>query len=247
MNMNLTEIVFILDRSGSMMPLTNDTIGGFNAFIEKQKNEPGEARLTTVLFDDQYEILHNGINIKNVEPMAKNQYWARGSTAMYDAIGKTINEVGIRLSDTPEDDRPGKVVFVITTDGMENASREFTQEMVKEMIQHQTEKYSWEFIFLGANIDAKETAKSIGIVGEMGAEYIPTSAGLSSMYCAVDAAVSSVRSTGTVSACWADSLTCDAEVNAAKHHGDLNDIKSCSDGIGNISEHSSTAGRWLAK
>lgn len=245
--MNLTEIVFILDRSGSMMPLTNDTIGGFNAFIEKQKNEPGEARLTTVLFDDQYEILHNGINIKNVEPMAKNQYWARGWTAMYDAIGKTINEVGSRLSDTPEDDRPGKVIFVITTDGMENASREFTQEMVKGMIQHQTEKYSWDFIFLGANIDSKQQAKNIGISEEYAANYTATAQGTRSMYFAADAAVSSHRHTGTIAACWADSLMCDAEVKAAKHHGDLNDIKSCSDGIGNISEHSSTAGRWLAK
>lgn len=120
-NTNLTEIVFILDRSGSMMSLTNDTIGGFNSFVEKQKNEPGEALLTTILFDDQYEILHNGMNLRDVQPMTKDQYWARGMTAMYDAIGKTINEVGRRLSDTTEEQRPGKVIFVITTDGLENA------------------------------------------------------------------------------------------------------------------------------
>lgn len=207
MNTSLTEIVFILDRSGSMMGLTEDTIGGFNSFVEKQKNEPGEALLTTILFDDQYEILHNGVNLKDVQPMTKNQYWARGMTAMYDAIGKTINEVGHRLSETPEQYRPGKVVFVITTDGFENASREFTRAKVKEMIQHQTEKYSWDFIFLGANIDSVQTAESIGIKADYAADYAYNQIGVSSLYCAVDAAVSSARSTGTVSASWADALS----------------------------------------
>lgn len=211
LNNNLTEIVFILDRSGSMMHLTDDTIGGFNSFIEKQKSEPGEALLTTVLFDDQYEILHNGINLNEVQALTKDQYWARGATAMYDAIGKTINEVGHRLSETPEHHRPGKVIFVITTDGMENASREFTQTKVKEMIQHQTEKYSWDFIFLGANIDSKQQAKNIGISEEYAANYTATAQGTSSMYFAVDAAVSSHRHTGTISACWADCLTGDAD------------------------------------
>lgn len=215
MNMNPTEIVFILDRSGSMMGLTKDTIGGFNSFIEKQKQEPGEALLTTILFDDMYEILHNGINLKEVNPMTNDQYWARGLTAMYDAIGKTINEVGRRLHETPEEDRPGKVIFVITTDGLENASREFTQEKVKEMIQHQTKKYSWDFIFLGANINSVQTAKNIGISTDYAANYVATVDGLNSMYCAVDAAVSSARSTGAVSACWADGLTSDAQTAKA--------------------------------
>ena len=189
------------------MSLADDTIGGFNSFVEKQKNEPGEALLTTILFDDQYEILHNGVNLKEVKPMTKDQYWARGMTAMYDAIGKTINEVGRRLSETPEQYRPGKVVFVITTDGLENASREFTQAKVKEMIQHQTDKYSWDFIFLGANIDSVQTAKSIGIKADYAADYVYNQIGVSSLYCAVDAAVSSARSTGTVSASWADALS----------------------------------------
>lgn len=206
MNTNLTEIVFILDRSGSMMSLTDDAIGGFNSFVEKQKNEPGEALLTTVLFDDQYEILHSGMNIKDVQPLSKDQYWARGMTAMYDAIGKTINEVGRRLSETPEGQRPGKVVFVITTDGLENASLEFSQAKVKEMIQHQTEKYSWEFIFLGANIDSVKTAENIGINKDYAADYIYSAQGTSSMYAAVDCAVSSLRSTGSVTANWADCL-----------------------------------------
>ena len=215
-NTNLTEIVFILDRSGSMMSLTDDTIGGFNSFVEKQKNEPGEALLTTILFDDQYEILHNGMNLKDVQPMTRDQYWARGMTAMYDAIGKTINEVGHRLSETPEQYRPGKVIFVITKDGLENASREFTQSKVKEMIQHQTEKYSWDFIFLGANIDSAQTAKSIGINADYAADYVYNELGVSSMYCAVDAAVSSARATGTVSASWADALSSvESDLNAS--------------------------------
>lgn len=206
MNTNLTEIVFILDRSGSMMSLADDAIGGFNSFVEKQKNEPGEALLTTVLFDDQYEILHNGMNIKEVQALSKDQYWARGMTAMYDAIGKTINEVGHRLSETPEEQRPGKVIFVITTDGLENASLEFNQAKVKEMIQHQTEKYSWEFIFLGANIDSAKTAENIGINKGYAADYIYSAQGTSSMYAAVDCAVSSLRSTGSVTTNWADCL-----------------------------------------
>ena len=222
LNNNLTEIVFILDRSGSMKHLTDDTIGGFNSLVEKQKSEPGEALLTTVLFDDQYEILHNGINLNEVQALTKSQYWARGTTAMYDAIGKTINEVGHRLSNTPEQCRPGKVIFVITTDGMENASREFTQAKVKEMIQHQTEKYSWDFIFLGANIDSVQQAKSIGISEEYAANYCATVDGLSSMYCAVDAAVASSRATGTVSASWADGLRSTADlIDTAKSYADV--------------------------
>lgn len=207
MNANLTEIVFILDRSGSMMSLAYDTIGGFNSFVEKQKAEPGEARLTTILFDDQYEVLHNGINLKEVQPMTRDQYWARGMTAMYDAIGKTINDVGARLSATPEDERPGKVIFVITTDGMENASREYTQAKIKEMIQHQTEKYSWDFIFLGANIDSVQQAANIGISADFAANYEATSAGMFSMYDAVDAAVCSSRTCGCVTKGWADALS----------------------------------------
>jgi len=125
MKNNLTEIVFILDRSGSMCSLVNDTIGGFNSFIEDQKQEDGEALLTTILFDDQYEILHNGVNIKTVKPMTTKEYSARGMTALLDAIGKTINTVGDRFNKLDEDNKPSKVIFVITTDGQENQSKEF--------------------------------------------------------------------------------------------------------------------------
>ena len=230
LNTNLTEIVFILDRSGSMMSLTDDTIGGFNSFIEKQKNEPGDALLTTVLFDDQYEILHNGMNIREVQPLSRDQYWARGMTAMYDAIGKTINEVGRRLSETPEEQRPGKVIFVITTDGYENASREFTQTKVKEMIQHQAEKYSWEFLFLGANIDSVKQAGNIGIKSDYAANYCATADGITSMYAAVDCAVSGVRGckgASGISMSWADCLSSQVDNTSARSVDGLASIAHC--------------------
>lgn len=212
MKENLTEIVFLLDRSGSMLPLTNDTIGGYNSFVERQKNEPGEAKLTTVLFDDEYTLLHNGADIKTVEPLDSTTYFARGMTALYDALGKTINDVGHRLAGTPEEERPSKVIFVITTDGLENASREFTQSSVKEMITHQTEKYSWEFIFLGANIDSAQVGDTIGIANDRSFNYMATEAGVSALYSAVDAAVSDYRVTGSVDACAvARALNCDQD------------------------------------
>ena len=162
MNRDLTEIIFLLDRSGSMAGLETDTIGGFNAFIEKQRQLEGETIVTAVLFDDRYEILWNGIDA-NKAILTDKEYYVRGSTALLDAVGKTILDVGYRLSKTSEETRPGKVIFVITTDGMENSSKEFTYEKVKELIKHQQEKYNWEFIFLGANIDAAKEAGNIGI------------------------------------------------------------------------------------
>lgn len=162
MNRDLTEIIFLLDRSGSMAGLETDTIGGFNAFIEKQRQLEGETIVTAVLFDDRYEILWNGIDA-NKAILTDKEYYVRGSTALLDAVGKTILDVGYRLSKTSEETRPGKVIFVITTDGLENSSREFSYEKVKELIKHQQEKYNWEFIFLGANIDAAKEAGNIGI------------------------------------------------------------------------------------
>jgi uncharacterized protein YegL len=200
MNKNLTEVVFILDRSGSMADLANDTLGGFNSFIEKQKQEPGEAVLTTVLFDDKYEILHNGVNLKAVEALTGKEYFARGMTALMDAVGKTINTVGERLSHTLEKDRPAHVLFVITTDGWENASVEFTQKQIKTMIDHQINKYNWQFIFLGANINAVETAKSYGI--SLASNYLPTVSGTQSLYSVVNEAVTQYRCCGTISTDW---------------------------------------------
>ncbi|NLM09700.1 MAG: VWA domain-containing protein [Clostridiaceae bacterium] len=181
MNTNLTEIIFLLDRSGSMGGLENDTIGGFNAFIEKQKKMPGETIVTTVLFDDRYEILWNGVDVKDIK-LTEKEYYVRGMTALLDAIGKTILDVNNRLSITEESRRPGKVIFVITTDGMENASKEFTYEKVRELIKQQTEKHNWEFIFLGASIDAVKEAGSIGVNRKDAYNFEASPEGVKRMY-----------------------------------------------------------------
>jgi uncharacterized protein YegL len=181
MNKNLTEIIFLLDRSGSMSGLEKDTIGGFNSFIERQCQLEGDTLLTTVLFDDQYEVLWNGKDARKVRLTSK-EYFVRGTTALLDAAGKTILDVGHRLSKTPEEQRPSSVIFVITTDGMENASREFTYEKVKELIKHQQDKYSWEFIFMGANIDAAEEAESLGISKENAFDFEASEVGVEKMY-----------------------------------------------------------------
>ena len=200
MKENLTEIVFILDESGSMQPLASDTIGGFNAYVEQQKQEPGEAYLTTVLFDDRYTILHDHINIQDVPPLTSADYSPLGMTALMDAIGKTINAVGHRLANTPEAERPAHVIFVITTDGYENASKEFDREQVKRMIQHQQEKYSWQFLFLGAGIDAYKEASSIGIGGVHTMSVRSDSAGTRNMYCSVANASTAIRTSCTLDA-----------------------------------------------
>ena len=180
MNQDLFEIVCILDRSGSMSGLESDTIGGFNGFIKKQA-ELGQTSLTTVLFDDRYEILHNGVDAREVT-LTRKEYFTRGMTALLDAIGKTINDVGMRLSNTPEAMRPNKVIVVIITDGLENASQEFSYEQVKKMIAHQTEKYAWEFIFLGANIDVAKEGRKLGIKAGQTESFCASSAGIGEMY-----------------------------------------------------------------
>ena len=194
MKKNSTEMVFILDRSGSMQNLTSDTIGGFNSMIENQKNEEGEAFVTTVLFDDNYELLHDHINIQEIKPITNKEYYARGCTALLDAIGKTINSIGSRLSGTLEDDRPDKVIFVITTDGFENASKEFDKKTVKEMIEHQRDKYSWTFMFLGANMDAVSEAATLGISADFSKTYTANSVGTQSVYTSMSKAMSCARS-----------------------------------------------------
>ncbi|HBD92996.1 MAG TPA: hypothetical protein DC057_02360 [Spirochaetia bacterium] len=204
MNNNLTEIVFILDRSGSMQSLVDDTIGGFNSFVENQKKLPGEAHLTTVLFDEMYEILHNGVNLKSINPLTRTEYYARGMTALLDAIGKTINTVGERLSDMNEKNRPHKVIFVITTDGAENASKEFNQQQIKSMIEHQTNRYNWEFVFLGANMDAVSVGDSYGITRS--ATYSATSEGTKSVYGVACAFVSNSRRDADADENWAEGL-----------------------------------------
>jgi hypothetical protein len=177
-----------------MSGLENDTIGGFNGFVKNQA-ALGQTNLTTVLFDDKYEILHNGIDAGDVV-LTGEEYFTRGNTALLDAIGKTINDVGKRLSATPEDQRPGKVIFVITTDGLENASRKFSYDEVKRMITHQTENYKWEFIFMGANIDAVAEGGKLGICAERSYGWTSTGAGIATMYQELSAYSSGLRAQG---------------------------------------------------
>lgn len=164
MKKNLTELVFILDRSGSMQGLEGDTIGGFNAMIEKQKKEPGKALVSTVLFDDLTEVLHDRVKLDEVRPITEKEYDVGGCTALLDAVGGAIHHIGNIHKYARSEDVPEHTLFVITTDGMENASRRYLAQKVKEMIGRQKEKYGWEFLFLGANIDAVETAGHLVIV-----------------------------------------------------------------------------------
>lgn len=192
MNKNLTEIIFLLDRSGSMSGLERDTIGGFNSFLERQCQHEGETLVTTVLFDDEVEILWNGVDAKSVT-LTREDYYVRGSTSLLDAVGKTILDVGNRLSKRPESARPGNVIFVITTDGMENSSMEFTYPKVKELIRHQQELYSWQFIFLGANIDVAKEAESLGIQEDQAFNFEATDKGVEIMYDSICEIVSEKR------------------------------------------------------
>lgn len=177
MKKNLTELVFILDKSGSMAGLERDTIGGFNAMLEKQKALDGQCRITTVLFDNRYELLHDRTDIRAVRPITAKEYHVGGSTALLDAVGKTIHKIATAQKNTAEPFRAGKVMFVIITDGEENASREYSAVEVKEAIQRKKSRYGWEFIFLGANMDAVETAGRFGIDAGRAANYVPDSQG----------------------------------------------------------------------
>lgn len=181
MNTGLTEIIFLLDRSGSMARLEEDTIGGFNGFVKRQYEQGEQMLLTTILFDDQYELLWNGVDAAGVH-LTNKEYFVRGGTALLDAVGKTIVEVDNRLRKTPEEHYPRHVIFVITTDGYENASQEFTQRKVKDLIAQQKEKYQWQFIFLGANIDAALEAENLGISEEDAYQFESTQDGVEKMY-----------------------------------------------------------------
>ena len=202
MKKNLTEIVFILDRSGSMSGLERDTIGGFNSMIEKQKKEDGEAYVSTVLFDNYQEVLHDRVKLQDIAPMTDRDYYVRGSTALLDAIGGVIHHIGNVHKYAREEDRPEKTLFVITTDGMENASRKYDYERVRAMIERQKEKYGWEFIFLGANIDAAKEAARFGIQADRAVNYHADSVGTGVIYEAVSEAVCSVRSCRPMTGDW---------------------------------------------
>ena len=193
MRKGLTEVVFILDRSGSMSGLEADTIGGFNSMIAKQKKEEGEAYISTVLFDDTCEVLYDRVPVNKVEPMNDNQYYVRGCTALLDAIGGAIHHIGNVHKYAREEDRPEKTLFIITTDGMENASRQYSYEKVKEMVERQKGKYGWEFLFLGANIDAIDVAGKFGIDSNRALNHVSDHKGTQLNYEVLNKTVSEFR------------------------------------------------------
>ena len=209
MQKGLTELVFILDRSGSMSGLESDTIGGFNGMLNKQKKEEGDANVTTVLFDDQIEIIHDRFPIKAVKPMTDADYYVRGCTALLDAVGSTVKKVENIQKRLPEEMRADKVIFVITTDGMENSSQEYSLSQVKNLIKKKKERYHWEFLFLGANIDAIKTADSMGIRANRSANFHADEKGLMKKFKAIDSAISKIQSVEELDDDWAAELNAD--------------------------------------
>ena len=211
MKKNLTEMVFILDKSGSMSGLEADTIGGFNGMIEKQKKEEGEALVSTVLFSDESMVLHDRVDLRKIEPMTGRQYYVGGCTALIDAIGGAIHHIGNVHKYAREEDRPEHTIFIITTDGMENASRHYSSDRVKAMVQRQKEKYGWEFLFLGANIDAVETAAHFGIDEDRAVTYHCDPIGQSLNYEEISKAVRTVRRSEKLDRRWKQKIEEDFE------------------------------------
>ncbi len=216
MRKNLTEIVFILDRSGSMSGLESDTIGGFNSMIGKQKKAKGEALISTILFDSTSEVLYDRVNIRTIRPMTDDDYTVRGCTALLDAIGGAIHHIGIVHKYARPEDVPEHTLFVITTDGMENASRFYTSDRVKQMIERQKQKYDWEFLFLGANIDAVETARHFGIGADRAVNYHSDSVGTQLNYEVLNEAICAVRSNAPLDAEWKKRIDEDYEKRGKK-------------------------------
>ena len=206
---NTTELVFILDRSGSMAGLEADTIGGFNSMIEKQKKQDGKCYVSTVLFDDRIEVVHDRVELHSVNKMTEDDYFVRGCTALIDAIGSSIRHIANIHKYARPEDVPQNTMFVITTDGMENASRQFSSDEVKRMIKKEKEKYGWEFIFIGANIDAVETAKQFGIGSDRAVNYHADSKGTEVLYNTVSQVVSNVRMCAPMQTNWSDNINKD--------------------------------------
>lgn len=182
MKKNLTELVFILDRSGSMRGLEKDTIGGFNGMLDKQRAQEGEANITTVLFDDQYEKVHDRVALDQVADITAKEYYVRGCTALLDAIGRTIHEMALIQKHLPDGEKAEKVIVVITTDGLENASRQYSRETIKQMIEYEKKTYGWEFLFLGANMDAVAEARTFGIGADRSVTFENDSRGIGLNY-----------------------------------------------------------------
>ena len=203
---NITELVFILDRSGSMHGLEKDTIGGFNSMIEKQKKQDGECFVSTVLFSNESKVIHDRVRLSEIREMTDKDYTVGGCTALIDAIGGAIHHIGNIHKYARAEDVPEHTVFVITTDGMENASHIYTSEKVKEMIERQKKKYGWEFLFIGANIDAVETAARYGIGADRAVNYNADSEGTDIVYDSVAAAVSCVRAEKALDESWSEAI-----------------------------------------
>ena len=204
-NNNITELVFILDRSGSMGGLEADTIGGFNGMIEKQKKEEGEAYVSTILFDNESEVIHDRVKLSEIRPMTEEDYYVRGCTALLDAIGDAVKHISNIHKYARPEDVPAHTMFVITTDGMENASRRYTYKEIKKLIGKQKE-LGWEFLFIGANIDAVEVAERVGISKERTANYVSDSVGTSMVFQALAAPISAMRKNEAISREWAETL-----------------------------------------
>lgn len=210
MKENLTELVFILDKSGSMSGLEKDTIGGFNSFIKKQKEEAGDAILSTILFSDCFDVLHDRINIKEVKELTDKDYFASGCTALLDAIGYSIKHIMKVHNELNDEEKPSKTLFVITTDGYENSSKEFSYSTIKKLIEERREA-GWEFIFLGANIDSVKEAETLGIDKDFAVNYNCDTEGVDINYKALSKAVASMRETGKIKSSWRESIDNDYE------------------------------------
>lgn len=215
MKKNTTELVFILDRSGSMGGLESDTIGGFNSMIHKQKKEEGEAVVTTVLFDNRYELLHDRIPLEGISDMTEKEYYVRGCTALLDAMGMTIQKIRNVQLHTKESERAEKVIFVIITDGMENSSREYSARQVKQMVEEQ-KKEGWEFLFLGANIDAVHEAARFGIQEDRAVTYCNDAQGVALNYASVSRAIGDMRRKKCVTREWKAEIEKDMESRGKK-------------------------------
>ena len=205
----MTELVFILDRSGSMCGLEQDTIGGFNSMLNKQKRQEGDALVSTVLFNNRCAVLHDRVPLEQVRPMTDKDYTVGGTTALLDAIGGAIKHIGLVHKYARAEDRPDKTLFIITTDGMENASRQYTYDKVKQMIRHEKEKYGWEFLFLGANIDAAQEASRFGIEPDRAVDYHCDSEGTALNYDVISDVVTHVRACRAVDQSWKARITAD--------------------------------------